>query len=111
MRVNQLNEAGILTVFSSFGTGFRTWGNRSAAWPSVTHPRNFINVRRTADVLHESLEYAMLQFIDQPITEALIDAIVESVNAFIRTLDRARRADRRQVHLRPGQEPRWRWGT
>ncbi|MFN3437795.1 MAG: phage tail sheath subtilisin-like domain-containing protein [Acidovorax sp.] len=84
--VNQLNEAGIVTVFSSFGTGLRTWGNRSAAWPSVTHPRNFISVRRTADVLHESLEYAMLQFIDMPINNALIDAIKESVNAFIRTL-------------------------
>ncbi len=84
--VNLLNEVGIVTLFNSFGTGIRTWGNRSAAWPSVTHPKNFINVRRTADILHESVEYAMLQFIDQPINNALIDAIKESVNAFIRTL-------------------------
>ncbi len=83
---NLLNEAGIVTVFNSFGTGFRVWGNRSAAWPSVTHPRNFINVRRTADVLHESIEYSMLQFIDRPINDALIDDIRGSVNAFIRTL-------------------------
>lgn len=84
--VNILNENGIVTVFNSFGSGIRTWGNRSAAWPSVTHPKNFINVRRTADVLHESIEYSMLQFIDFPINNALIDAITESVNAFIRTL-------------------------
>lgn len=84
--VNLLNEVGIVTLFNSFGTGIRTWGNRSAAWPTVTHPKNFINVRRTADILHESLEYAMLQFIDMPINNALIDAIKESVNAFIRTL-------------------------
>ena len=83
---NALNEAGIVTVFNSFGTGFRVWGNRSAAWPSVSHPKNFINVRRTADVLHESIEYAMLQFIDRPINDALIDDIKGSVNAFIRTL-------------------------
>jgi hypothetical protein len=83
---NLLNEAGIVTVFNSFGTGYRVWGNRSAAWPSVTHPKNFINVRRTADVLHESIEYAMLQFIDRPINDALIDDIRGSVNAFIRTL-------------------------
>lgn len=83
---NLLNEAGIVTVFNSFGTGFRVWGNRSAAWPSVTHPRNFINVRRTADVLHESIEYSTLQFIDRPINDALIDDIRGSVNAFIRTL-------------------------
>lgn len=84
--VNLLNEVGVVTLFNSFGTGIRTWGNRSAAWPSVTHPKNFINIRRTADVLHESVEYSMLQFIDMPINNALIDAIKESVNAFIRTL-------------------------
>lgn len=83
---NLLNEAGIVTLFNSFGTGIRTWGNRSAAWPTVTHPRNFINVRRTADVIHESIEYSMLQFLDQPISDALIDAITESVNMFLRTL-------------------------
>ncbi|MGD9871819.1 MAG: phage tail sheath subtilisin-like domain-containing protein [Thauera sp.] len=83
---NLLNENGIVTVFNSFGTGLRAWGNRSAAWPSMTHPRNFINVRRTADVLHESVEYSMLQFIDYPIDNGLIDAIKESVNAFMRTL-------------------------
>jgi phage tail sheath protein FI len=84
--VNLLNEVGITTLFNTFGTGIRTWGNRSAAWPSVTHPKNFINVRRTADILHESVEYSMLQFIDMPINNALIDSITESVNSFIRTM-------------------------
>ena len=84
--VNLLNEVGVVTLFNSFGTGIRTWGNRSAAWPTVTHPKNFINIRRTADILHESVEYSMLQFIDMPLNNALIDAIKESVNSFIRTL-------------------------
>lgn len=84
--VNTLNEAGIVTVFNSYGTGFRTWGNRSSAYPSNTLPTNFINVRRTADILHESVEYSMLQFIDYPIDNGLIDAICETVNQFIRTL-------------------------
>lgn len=83
---NLLNENGIVTIFNSFGTGLRSWGNRSAAWPSVTHPKNFINIRRTADVIHESIEYSMLQFIDMPINDALIDAIKGSVNSFLRTL-------------------------
>jgi uncharacterized protein len=43
--VNLLNEHGITTVFNSYGTGLRLWGNRTAAWPSVTHMRNFENVR------------------------------------------------------------------
>ncbi len=84
--VNALNEAGIVTVFNSYGSGLRTWGNRSAAYPTSTLPINFINVRRTADILHESVEYSMLQFIDHPITNGLIDSICESVNGFIRTL-------------------------
>jgi Phage tail sheath protein FI len=84
--VNLLNEQGITTIFNSFGSGIRTWGNRTAAWPSLTSPDNFINVQRTADILHESVEYSMLQFMDYPINQALIDSIRESVNAFIRTL-------------------------
>lgn len=84
--VNLLNEAGIVTIFNNFGTGFRTWGNRSSAFPNNTHPKNFINIRRTADIIHESIEYNMLQFIDMPITKATIDAVEESVNSFIRTL-------------------------
>lgn len=85
-QANLLNEAGIVTLFNSFGTGLRTWGNRSAAFPTSTAPSNFIPVQRTADILHESLELAMLQFIDQPITPALIDAIRDSVNGFMRAL-------------------------
>src|SRR5262249_54144299 len=68
------------------GTGLRVWGNRSAAYPTVTTPDNFINVRRTMDVLEESVELSMLQFLDQPISNGLISAILASVNAFIRTL-------------------------
>jgi phage tail sheath protein FI len=84
--VNALNEVGIVTVFNSFGTGLRVWGNRSAAWPTVTAMKNFINVRRTGDVINESIRYFSLQFIDQPISQALIDALLESVNAYGRKL-------------------------
>ena len=84
--VNTLNSNGIVTVFNAFGTGFRMWGNRSSAYPSSTAPDNFISVRRTMDVIEESVELAMLQFIDQPISNALITAILASVNSFLRSL-------------------------
>jgi phage tail sheath protein FI len=84
--VNLLNEKGITTIFNSFGTGLRTWGNRSAAFPTSTAPSNFISVQRTADIIHESLELAMLQFIDRPITQATIDSVRETVNGFMRSL-------------------------
>lgn len=81
---NLLNEAGIITVFNSYGTGIRTWGNRSAAWPTVSHQKNFLNVRRTADVIHESLELATMQYLDGPLNNARIDDIVESGRRFLR---------------------------
>ena len=84
--VNLLNENGITTVFNSFGTGLRLWGNRTAAWPTVTHMRNFENVRRTKDIVDESIRYSSLQFVDQPVTTSLIDSISESVNLFLRKL-------------------------
>lgn len=84
--VNALNEVGITSILNTYGTGIRTYGNRSAAFPSVTTPRQFISIRRTADIIHESLELAVAQFIDKPITPALIDAIRETGNSFIRTL-------------------------
>lgn len=83
---NALNEAGINTLALGFGTGVRYWGNRSAAFPTVTHPRNFIVARRVADVIHESLELAMLQFIDKPLNDAIIDDILGTCNSFMRTL-------------------------
>lgn len=84
--VNTLNAAGITTVFNSYGTGFRTWGNRSASYPVNSTIDTFIAVRRTADIVEESIELASLPFMDKPINNAIIDTIVESVNAFFRTL-------------------------
>lgn len=83
---NLLNEKGITTIALGYGTGTRTWGNRSAAFPTNTAPKNFIAVRRVADILHESLELAMLPFVDRPLNQALIDDIRETVNSFIRVL-------------------------
>lgn len=83
---NVLNEAGIATVFNAFGTGYKTWGNRNASFPSKTTADNFISILRISDTVHESLEQATVQFLDLPGTQGLIDAIRETGNAFVRTL-------------------------
>ena len=83
---NLLNAAGIITVFNSFGTGIRIWGNRSAAFPSTTHPKNFLCVRRVADIIAESLELFSMQYSDRPTDNAVIDDVIESGNKFIRKL-------------------------
>lgn len=83
---NLLNEAGITTVFNAFGTGMRLWGNRSAAWPSDTNPRNFRPVQRTADIVAESIEFYCIKHLDKPTNKGLIDAVRADVNSFLNTL-------------------------
>lgn len=83
---NQLNAVGITTIAAGFGTGTRTWGNRNAAFPTSSSIKNFVSVRRTDDIVIESMELASLQFIDQPLTQAMIDTIREAGNTFMRTL-------------------------
>lgn len=84
--VNTLNAAGFITAATGYGMGVRLWGNRNLSYPTSTLPQNFISVLDVQDVLWDSVEYATLQFIDQPINQALVDSIRASVNAFIRTL-------------------------
>jgi hypothetical protein len=83
---NQLNQVGIITLANGFGTGIRSWGNSSSAWPASTDPTQFLSVQRTRDVVEESIEYAMLPFIDGKIDRPVVDSVVESVNVFIRSL-------------------------
>ena len=83
---NNLNSQGIVTAFQAFGTGIRVWGNRSSGFPSYTTPDVFIPIRRTMDVIEQSVMLAMLQFLDQPISNSLITTILASVNSFLRTL-------------------------
>jgi uncharacterized protein len=87
--IQLLNASGICTVYgafssSSFGAGFRAWGNRSAAYPSITSPENFIVAQRIEDQLRMALELAMLQYLDRPIGNVLIATIIQTVKSFIR---------------------------
>ncbi|OBX04267.1 phage tail protein, partial [Gallibacterium salpingitidis] len=83
---NRLNAVGITTVFNSFGTGFRMWGNRLACYPTVTHISNFETVQRTADLIDESIRRTELQFMDLPIDEALLDSLLGTIETYMSTL-------------------------
>ncbi|MDD0823757.1 phage tail sheath subtilisin-like domain-containing protein [Mannheimia sp. AT1] len=82
---NLLNSVGITTIFNSFGTGFRCWGNRSSNFPVETHISNFEVASRTGDIIDESIRQAELQFIDLPIDDALLDSFLETIDTFLRT--------------------------
>lgn len=81
---NDLNAAGIITAMNYFGSGFRTWGNRSAAFPTATTARNFIHVRRTLDQIHESALYYLMSRTDRGSTPANLEFVEEDINAFLR---------------------------
>lgn len=81
---NLLNEQGITTVFSDYGTGYRTWGNRTAVFPTDVGIESFETQQRVDDVIRDSIVQAMLPYIDRPINMARLDAITESVRAFMR---------------------------
>lgn len=82
---NRLNAVGITTIFNSFGTGFRLWGNRSSNYPAETHISCFEVASRTGDIIDESIRQAELQFIDKPIDDALIDSFLETIDTFLRS--------------------------
>lgn len=83
---NSINGAGVTTIAAWYGSGYRAWGSRSAAFPTNTDIDNFVCVRRTADIIQDSITLAALQFIGLPINTALRDDIRETGNAFLRTL-------------------------
>lgn len=83
---NLLNAAGIITAVAGFGTGIRTWGNRSAAFPARQDILTFMATRRTVDMVDDAIEAYTLNHVDGPIGQVLIDAVLEDVGAFLRTM-------------------------
>lgn len=80
-RANLLNEQNIATVIRQ--NGFRLWGNRTLS----SDPKwAFLCVRRTADILNDSLQRAHLWAVDRPITRNYLQEVAEGVNAYIRSL-------------------------
>ena len=74
---NRLNEAKVATIVRR--DGFRLWGNRAQG----TDPQwAFLSVRRTADVIYQSIEAAHLWAIDRPFSAQLLLDVRDSVQAF-----------------------------
>lgn len=83
-QTNDLNAAGIITAMNYYGSGYRTWGNRSAAYPTATTARNFVHVRRTLDQIHESALYYLMSRTDRTSGPANLEFVEEDINAFLR---------------------------
>jgi phage tail sheath protein FI len=81
---NYLNHHSVCTTISYLG--LRLWGNHMTGEATENAPGMFINVRRTADMVEESILAAHLWAVDQNITKGYVEAVVEGVNAYLRTL-------------------------
>lgn len=80
-RANLLNEAKIATIIRE--QGFRLWGNRTLAMDPLYA---FLSVRRTADMINESILRGHLWAVDRCITATYLEEVQESVREYLRNL-------------------------
>ncbi|OJH31503.1 Phage tail sheath protein [Wolbachia endosymbiont of Armadillidium vulgare] len=80
-RANHLNENEVTTIIHQ--NGYRLWGNRTCSNDSKWA---FLSVRRTADLINDSLLRAHLWAVDRNITKTYIDDVVEGVNSYLASL-------------------------
>ena len=80
-KANYLNENNIATIIQE--SGFRLWGNRSL---SADPKWAFLQARRTADMINDSLLKAHLWAVDRNITKTYIEDVLEGVNNYLRYL-------------------------
>lgn len=80
-RANYLNENEVATIIQE--DGYRLWGNRTCSSDPLWA---FLSVRRTADMVNESLLQAHLWAVDRNITKAYVEDVTEGVNAYLRQL-------------------------
>ncbi len=78
---NLLNMENISTIIRH--DGFKHWGNRLCTSHSQLR---FESVRRTADVIEDSIQEAMLPYVDRPLDRDVADDILGSINAYMRQL-------------------------
>ena len=80
-RANLLNEQRIATIIRE--QGFRLWGNRTLSTDPLY---SFLSVRRTADMINESILRGHLWAVDRCITATYLEEVQESVRAYLRSL-------------------------
>lgn len=80
-KANYLGENNIATIIQE--SGFRLWGNRTL---SADPKWAFLQARRTADMINDSLLKAHLWAVDRNITKTYIEDVLEGVNNYLRHL-------------------------
>ena len=77
-QANLLNSQGVVTGLN-FNGGWKSWGNYTGAYPSITDVKDsFICVRRMFDWQYQTFILTYWQKVDQPLTRRLVKTIVDS---------------------------------
>ncbi len=77
-RANHLNENEVATIIQQ--DGYRLWGNRTCS----SDPKwAMLSVRRTADMIHDSLQRAHLWAVDRNISKTYVADVTEGVRAYL----------------------------
>jgi hypothetical protein len=80
-RANYLNENEVATIIRK--DGYRLWGNRTCA----ADPKwMFLSVRRTADMINDSLLRNHMWAVDRNISKTYVKDVTDGVNAYLRHL-------------------------
>lgn len=79
VQANTLNEAGVVTAINQ--AGWRTWGNNTACYPSVTDPKDrWICCRRFFSWWENSFILTYMEKVDDLANYKLIESIVDAEN-------------------------------
>jgi len=80
---NMLNSQGVVSALNFIG-GWRSWGNRTAAYPANSDVKDmFIPVRRMFDYVGNTVVLTIWQKVDEPGNRRLIDSIVNSIQLWL----------------------------
>ncbi len=84
---NLLNGQGIVTVLRRTGSGYRVWGNWTAAYPTEKTADVMIAPRAVRMMIREALIDAAINYLDNNnVTKLTVEMIQNSVNEFLRGL-------------------------
>ncbi|RUM89257.1 MAG: phage tail sheath family protein [Thermodesulfatator sp.] len=83
---NYLNEQGVVTVHRMM-TGWKLWGNRTAAFPENTDLKDaFIACRRMANWIENNLVVNTWQKVDLPINRRVVQGVADTANIWLNGL-------------------------
>lgn len=81
-----LNGQGVVTGLNFIG-GWKAWGNRTAAYPAISDPKDaFIAIRRMFNWIGNTLVLTFWQKVDDPLNRRQIDTVVDSANIWLNGL-------------------------